>query len=80
MNKMQFFKHTINYHVTQVNLEANTTEEFGDWIDQYPPTLQPRVQTIAATQKNNIVIVKLPNAKQATVATKPIPEDKLQVI
>ena len=37
MDKVKFFKHTINYHVAQVNLEADSTEEFGDWIDQPPP-------------------------------------------
>lgn len=36
MNKAQLFKHTINYHVAQVNLEADSTEELGNWIDQYP--------------------------------------------
>ena len=39
MNKVQLLKHPINYHVAQVNLEADTTEELGDWIDQYPPPL-----------------------------------------
>lgn len=43
MNKVQFFKYTINYHVAQVNLEADTTEELCNWIDQYPPVLQLRV-------------------------------------
>lgn len=36
MNKMQLFKHTINYHVAQIDLEAYATEEFGDWIDLSP--------------------------------------------
>lgn len=71
MNKMQLLKHTINYHVAQVNLEADITEEPGNWIDQYPP-LQPRVYTSAATQKNSIVIVDAPNAKYATVVTRRI--------
>ena len=39
MNKAQLFKHTINYHVAQVNLEADTAKELGDWIDQYPPPI-----------------------------------------
>ena len=41
MDKVQFFKHTINYHVAQIDLEAYATEEFCDWIDQYPPHLHP---------------------------------------
>ena|GEM_PF-4800752 len=41
MDKVKFFKHTINYHVAQVNLEADSTEEFGDWIDQPPLPITP---------------------------------------
>ena len=37
MNKVQLLKHPINYHVAQINFEADTTEELGDWIDQYSP-------------------------------------------
>ena len=36
MNKVQLLKHPINYHVAQINFEADTAEELGDWIDQYP--------------------------------------------
>ena len=44
MNKVQLLKHTINYHVAQIDFEADTTEELGNWIDQYPPpVLHPMV-------------------------------------
>lgn len=49
-------------HMAQVNLEANTTEEFGDRVDKFP-RLHPMVQTTAATQKNSIVSVLPPTAK-----------------
>ena len=39
MNKVQLLKHPINYHVAQINFEADTTQELGDWIDQYPPPI-----------------------------------------
>ena len=49
--------------MAQVNLEADTTEEFGNRIDQYPPVLHPRVYTKLTKQKNNIVSVDAPIAK-----------------